>query len=172
MKTVRDTSTIVARTLIEELRLTDDIKILEPSAGEGMIIDEIYRNYDLKNIHIDCVELNKEKYEVLKSKGYNAHHVDFLKYETDVKYDRIIAAPPFKNNIDLEHIMRMYSMLDKNGILVSLTTPYWMTNNEGHQIGFRGWLKNKDYRIKMLPDNSFIEKGRTVATAYIKIFKH
>jgi hypothetical protein len=66
----------------------------------------------------------------------------------------------------------MYECLERKGILVSLTTPYWVINNEPHQIMFREWLKDKEYYFKMLPDNSFIEKEKTVPTGIIKIFRN
>lgn len=170
MKTVRETSMQIANKLINSANLTDNISILEPSAGSGNIVDAIH-NHSFSNLEIDCVELNKEKYEVLKSKGYNAYHSDFLQWETERKYDRIIACPPFKNNSDLLHIQKMYEHLADNGIMVTLSSPRWVLDNEQHQVDFRKWLEGKNYSMEMLPDNSFIEKGRTVPTLILKIMK-
>lgn len=157
--------------MIEMAAITDHHTILEPSAGEGKILDVLRSEYDFKDLQIDAVELNKEKYEVLKSKGYNAHHTDFLEFDTAKRYDRIIACPPFKGNIDTKHIMKMYDLLYKGGILVTLTSPNWVNNNDPHQVGFRGWLENKNYYAKMLPDNSFMEKGKSVPTMILRFFK-
>lgn len=55
--------------------------------------------------------------------------------------------------------------------MVSLTSPYWITNNESHQIEFREWLEDKNYQLEILPDNSFVEKDKTVPTAIITIKK-
>ncbi len=55
--------------------------------------------------------------------------------------------------------------------MVTLTSPYWLTNNEPIQVEFRKWLEGKDYYMQMLPDNSFIEKGKSVPTAILKIYK-
>ncbi|MEO6305085.1 MAG: hypothetical protein ABIP51_18145 [Bacteroidia bacterium] len=115
--------------------------------------------------------MNKEKFLQLKEKGYNAFNADFLLWETDKKYDRIIACPPFKNNIDLMHIKKMYGLLKHKGIMVTLTSPNWILNNEEHQVEFRQWLKNKNYSMEMLPDNSYMEKGKTVPTIIFKIYK-
>lgn len=171
MKTVRQTSLQIASKLIEQSNLTDNLSVLEPSAGDGLIIDQIHQNYTFQNLDIDCVELNKEKAQACSAKGYNTFHTDFLEFKTDKKYDRIIAAPPFKGNVDIIHIQKMYDLLKSKGILVSLTSPYWLTNNENHQVQFRKWLEGKKYWLTMAPDNSFIEKSKTVPTAIIKFFK-
>jgi len=172
MKFIRETSNEIIDLLINESEVFDGNEhlVLEPSAGDGRIVDRlIFRGYH-KNL-IDCVELNEEKVKILKDKGYNAVREDFLKFGSVEMYGRIIACPPFKANIDLKHIQIMYSLLAKDGILVSLTSPYWLTNNESHQIEFRKWLEDKNYYLKMLPDNSFMEKGKTEPTALIKIYK-
>jgi len=69
------------------------------------------------------------------------------------------------------HIMKMYSLLKNKGIMVTLCSPKWIIDNEQHQINFRHWLVDKEYYMQMLPDNSFIERDRSVPTALLKIFK-
>jgi len=156
--------------------------ILEPSAGTGTLIDILSKRlntweYEIQNIK--CVELNEQKCGVLKNKGYDAVHADFLTCDfKDQKFDIVIAAPPFKNNVDLLHIQKMYSLLNPKSdlritarpFIVSLTSPYWLTNNDPHQIAFREFLKNKEHTLEMLPDNTFVEKDKTVPTALIKIY--
>lgn len=171
MKTIRETSMQIAQSLIEKASLTDNQSVLEPSAGVGNILDCIRNNYTFDNLQIDCVELNKEKFIELKSKGYNAFNADFLSWQSERLYDRIIACPPFKGNSDIFHIKKMYELLERKGIMVTLTSPNWVLNNEPHQVQFREWLIDKNYSMTMLPDNSFMEKGKTVPTMILKIFK-
>lgn len=174
MKHIRETSRDVAMKIINQAGLMHGQRILEPSAGEGNLIDVVFRNFTFKknDFNIDCVELNKEKCEILRSKEYNTYQQDFLTFEPKGKlYDRIIACPPFKNNIDLEHIMHMYKILRFGGIMVTLTSPLWIMNNEEKHVEFRRWLEGKQYNFQMLPDNSFMEKDRTVPTGILKIIK-
>lgn len=168
---MRDTTTQVADALLNMVSLNDSLPltILEPSAGIGFLAEAVQTKFF--NSTIDCIELNKDKFDVLSGKFVNSIHGDFLKVELETKYDLIVAAPPFKGNIDLAHIMKMYDLLNPNGELVSLTTPYWLTNNEPLQVEFREWLTGKKHEMKMLPDMSFSEKGKTVPTAIIKIIK-
>lgn len=174
MKTQRVTPLSVIKRLFDlaDISLTD--KVLEPSAGEGAILDYIKSIYPNKK-NMLAFELNADKVNILKEKGYDAHQKDFLdlisyNYNT---FDVVIAAPPFKNNVDVLHIMHMYKCLvwEKSARVVSLTSPFWLTNNEKHQVLFRQWLENKKYLMEMLPDNTFIEKGKTVPTAIIKIWR-
>lgn len=106
--------------------------------------------------------------------GFRVIHGDFmdiLKYQYKTDFDLIVAAPPFKGNVDVKHIMRMHDLLTAEGAIVTLTSPLWMVNNEQHQVEFREFLTNKRHSISMLPDNTFIEKGKTVPTAILTLFR-
>jgi len=156
--------------------LSDNMTLLEPSAGMGKIIDTIDRCYSFTGMQYHMVELNKEKCRYLSlgamtNPSRTIYHADFLEFKTDIKFDRIIACPPFKGNTDVLHIEKMYSHLKKKGLLVTLTSPYWLTNNEPIQVKFREWLSDKEYSLHMLPDNTFMEKDRTVPTAMLRIYK-
>lgn len=185
MKTQRDTPRHVIDRLIDKAALFPECSILEPSAGNGAILEVLAEQPKWADFDVTAVELNDEKFRHIngklkndllskKFKEYHAYHHDFLKWNfgaTGLTFNRIIAAPPFKDNIDTSHIRHMYNMLADKGVLVSLTTPYWVTNNEEHQVKFREWLEGKQYSITMLPDMTFVEKGKTVPTAIIKIYK-
>lgn len=148
--------------------------VLEPSAGEGKLMLEIanrFANSRLRRNNFVCVELNKEKADRC-AEFFTTHHADFLQHDfKHQKFRIIVAAPPFNNNIDVEHIQKMYDLLEDDGVIVTLTSPLWMVNNEPHQIKFRKFLDKKFYSMKMVPDNTFIEKGKTVPTAILKITK-
>ena len=176
-KTIRETPDWLAVKMVEMSGLSDGMSVLEPSAGNGKIVKIIIEKFDFLNLVIVAIELNKESFEILKSikcSKYTGivYNEDFLTIDNrGYSYDRIIAAPPFKKNTDTKHIMKMYSLLAKGGIIVSLTSPFWLTNNEENQVEFREFLKDKDYYLKMLPDNTFSEKGKSVPTAIIKLYK-
>lgn len=172
--TIRNTPVEVAEKMVRQFdRYHSPQRVLEPSAGEGSLIDVYNKRFEVEKSKIFCIELNKDKCDVLKEKGYNAIHNDFLKIpnENIGKFNSIIAAPPFKGNSDIHHIMKMYDLLIGGGVMVSLTSPFWVTNNEEHQVMFRKFLEDKSYQLTMLPDNSFMEKGKTVHTMIIRIIK-
>jgi 16S rRNA G1207 methylase RsmC len=150
--------------------MEDGSRVLEPSAGYGLLADGIKQYYP--NIDLECVELNQDCKNVLKSKGYNVVGSDFFLFNPQYQYDYVIGAPNFRDNIDCKHVMKMYDLLKNGGTLVSIMSPYWMTGNSELQVSFREWLKNKKHVIDILPDNTFIEDGNTVPTIIIKIEKY
>lgn len=169
-KTIRKTRLrVVLKMLRHCYSMTNKTQILEPSAGIGDLADGIKKYFP--NVSIDCVELNAERREILKEKGYNVVGEDFFKFDTTKRYDYIIASPTYKNNVDVEHIMHMWHFLKKGGSIVSLTSPYWTIRNGENQVAFRKWLEDKDYYMEMLPDNYFVENYETQPSMIIKITK-
>jgi hypothetical protein len=173
-KTIRKTSIDVVKQILNECRFSegfDCISILEPSAGSGDLIDDILKLNSGIEFDIDCIELNQELRNQLKQKGYNVVGVDFFKFDTKKRYDYIIACPNFKDNIDVEHIIHMYKFLKMGGSIVSLTHPAWTIQNSECQVKFRKWLEDKNYYLKMLKDNSFVENFKTQPSMIIRIDK-
>lgn len=176
IKTIRETPNYVLSKFELLIRLnyygSQKYRFLEPSAGSGRIADML-KKFDDCTKDLTCVELNNDLCNILKDKGFNTIHSDFLNYNVDntEKFDIIVAAPPFKGNIDLKHIMHMYEMLAENGFIISLTSPYWLTNNEPLQVEFRSFISDKIHQLELLPDNTFVEKGKTVPTAILFIEK-
>lgn len=169
MKTIRETSKQVINTLMKNITLKNGDKVLEPSAGYGLLADGI-KQYN-PNISLDCVELNKECKEVLIKKGYNIVGSDFFLFNPPEQYDYVIGAPNFRDNIDCKHVMKMFGLIKNGGLVSSIMSPHWMTGDSELQKEFRKWLQNKEYSIEMLPDNTFME-GKTVSTIVIKIYKN
>lgn len=170
-KTIRITRQIVIDQILKHISLNNnkETKVLEPSAGKGDLVNGILKVYP--KIDIECVELNKELREILLKNGYKVVGTDFLTFNTEKKYDAIIACPTYKNNIDIEHIMHMYDLLKNDGVLISLTHPLWTVKNSENQRKFRKWLEDKNYYMVMLHDYSFIENHETQPSMIIKIIK-
>jgi SAM-dependent methyltransferase len=170
-KTIRKTREIVVEQMLTNTRFSDGNSILEPSAGSGDLVEGIIKYADGIDISIDVIELNRELRNTLKSKGFNVVGEDFLKFNTDKRYDYIIACPTYKDNVDLQHIMHMYGFLKSGGQIISLTHPVWTVKNSDLQVEFRKWLADKKYSLKMLVDNSYVEDYRTQPSMIIKIIK-
>ena len=90
-------------------------KILEPSAGQGAIVDAIIRQ--VPSVFIDVCELMDINQNILK-KHSNTHFIceNFLEIPIPAYegyYDRIIADPPFSKNQDIDHIRKMFVCLKK-----------------------------------------------------------
>ncbi len=112
------------RNLIDKMIYSLDLKqvksILEPSAGNGIIIDvlkereRIYTTmYNKFIFDIDCIEADKNLCYILKGKKYRLVHNDFLTYDTMKEYDVIIMNPPFSNGC--KHLLKALQMQARNG---------------------------------------------------------
>lgn len=148
-------------------KLKDGEIVLEPSAGIGLLADGIKRHNP--TVEVDCVELNQACVMELKDKGYIVVGRDFFLFDTKHKYDCVIGAPNFRDNVDCDHVRKMYDHIKPGGRVVSIMSPAWMMGNSQRQIDFREWLSDKTYSMWMLPDNSYMEEGETVPTILIRI---
>ena len=105
-------------------------RILEPSAGNGAILDtitedipyvyenEIGKKYELttkarlENIY--CIEMNPELQMILQQKRYRLLASDFLTYTPDHDFDLLIMNPPFSQG-DL-HLLHAWEILREGDI--------------------------------------------------------
>ena len=172
-ETIRTTSANVVNQMMQFIDFKEGDSILEPSAGYGDLLDHIMVGDYIKLLQsvTDCIELNKERREILRSKGYKLIGSNFLEFEIDKLYDWIIAAPNSVGSIDIEHVIRMFRFIKIGGTIVSLMDPIWMTGEEDIHKKFREFIKHKDYKIVMLEDYSFIENYKTRPTIIIIIKK-
>lgn len=143
--------------------------ILEPSAGQGAIIKAI--NKVCKNTP-DCFELMDVNVLVLKNSGleFNLIGDDFLQNK-GLKYNKIIANPPFNKNQDIDHLREMYNLLFDNGRLVCITSESWVNGSQKKQVEFREWLESVNATILDIERGSFKESGTMVGGKIIVIDK-
>lgn len=141
--------------------LNKNVKILEPSAGQGAIIDSIaeWFSYNAINIELEsitAVEYMIENYNFIKEKYVNdsvikIHNNDFLTFESPINhYDYIIANPPFSGGQDIQHFYKMYELLKPGGVLTCIMSTGWMNNSQKKFKKFRSWLGLNDDEDKFM----------------------
>ena len=125
------------------------LKILEPSAGQGAIIDSVLEWFDKNAIHatidsITAIEFMKENYMFIvekymeKSKLINIMRKDFLEYDRYINYfDVVIANPPFSKNQDIKHFEKMYEVCAPGGMIVSIMSNGFLYNSGKIYDNFR-----------------------------------
>lgn len=156
--------------MLEQIELADDFSILEPSAGQGAIISEIIKQ--VPNAIIDYCEIEPINVEILKNKFNNINMVgdDFLKLDNTKLYDRIIANPPFAKSQDIIHIRKMFDLLNKNGVLVSVCSTSWFKyKTDKKSTEFKKWLETQDHEIINISSGEFKESGTMIETMILKI---
>lgn len=103
--------------------------ILEPSAGKGDMIQGYidhfnadrnawnYHSYlEIKNVDVDCVEIDPDLQSVLRGKGFRVVHDDFLTFHTYKSYDLVLMNPPFAQGA--EHLLKALEIMRYGGKIV------------------------------------------------------
>lgn len=165
------TPSFLANHMAQLIRYEDNMRILEPSAGQGALVEALLNNWRLTPSQIDCIELMPQNRDILKQKGYTIIAEDFLTYESNNLYDAIIANPPFANNQDIAHIEKMYRMLKKGGTLITLSSKHWTFASNSKETKFRNWLKEVNAVTEEVPAGTFKESGTNIPTIMICIDK-
>lgn len=137
----------------EELWNRDDIRVLDPCAGNGNFGALLRFKTDAKNIYYN--ELNFERYNNCKSLLMPSHisNNDFFKLDGDFSgnWDLIIANPPYSGggnkNRSLSNLFieRSIDLLNDTGYLCFVAPNNWMTYNN-----------NNSTLRKLLTEGSFL----------------
>lgn len=163
----------VALKLVELARIEKHHTILEPSIGQCSLVEAINElNYCSNEIF--GYELMEQNREIITKKdicNLTLLGEDFLSHNEDMKFDRIIANPPFSKNQDIDHLQKMYNCLNDNGIVVCITSVSWETGNTKKQNDFKKWLSNVNGKVIKLDANTFKESGTSIETRIIVIDK-
>ena len=153
--------------------ITPDMRILEPSAGQGTLIIAI-RNRFGSDICPDYCELLPEHRSYLAAHFSGCHCVgdDFMQAEgLEGRYDRIVANPPFTRNQDIRHIRRMYDCLNPTGRMVTLCSPHFEFANDRESRDFRDWLYSVHAHVRLVPKGMFRNSGTDIEARKIVIYK-
>lgn len=159
----------LAKEICEMAEITEESNVLEPSVGKGRIADAAYEFNPNKIIGLD---INTELEQHLKDKPYETFlGIDFLEYESDEKFDRIIMNPPFTKHQDVKHVMKAYEILAEGGILVAIMSVAPFFREDKISTEFRAFLAERGAIVKNLPEGIFKESGTMVRTCVVKITK-
>lgn len=145
----------------------DHITILDPSAGQGAILD--YLREEFPNAELYAVEINPLHIGGLREKGYKTICKDFMEYHPDIRFDLIVMNPPFDEGI--QHIMHAYDLLKNGGAVVSVIDGGIKFRQDGKYRIWNKFIKEKYYSMLDLPQGAFKSSGTGVSTVMIGLFK-
>lgn len=137
----------------------DKFTILEPSAGQGHILDMFKEEFP--NAEIIAVEQNPLHCERLREKGYNPTNDDFMNV-TPVEVELVLMNPPF--TCEMEHIRHAFEFLIEGGQLISVTSSGILEKSTKQGKEFKQWFDDVCGSDYILPPNSFKESGTSVNT--------
>lgn len=150
--------------MIEKADIHMGLRVLEPSAGHGSIVDGLQGLY----VDVDACELNHTLAQILKDKGIKVVGDDFMLYLNEVKYDRVLMNPPFEKGQDVEHVTRAYDMLRHLGRLVAIMSPGWTFRTGPKAEAFRA-LVEECGTWETLPDGSFKDSGTGTSAVIVTL---
>lgn len=165
---------------------------LEPSAGRAAIADLLAAGTDLIpdiKERLVLVEVNPLNVAHLKAKGYrHVYECDFLEWQTEKRFDRVIANPPFSvagnPTLFVDHIYKMFELTAMGGKMVSVAPDAWLREPDGEDLGgegetrstnrklydFRRFVEERGYYVK-LGRGAFKESGTMTGTVIIVLDK-
>lgn len=165
--------------ILDKITLFDNVKILEPTCGEGIFISAIIEK--LKNYEIHCVDIDRNALERAKitfkdNPKIKFFNCDFLKDFHEKGYDLIISNPPFIRIQNLEDDYKeflfnnfsfckgdtdiFYAFLEKsikilkdNGYLAFIIPNSWLWTKAGEN--FRKFLKRSEFQVEVYDFDHF-----------------
>ncbi len=161
----------VIRKMNEYIGLSYGNRVLEPSAGKGKICDFLKETYTF-DWNLDVCEMVGPFADELKEKGYNVAGSDFLEMPSPEKgYNLIIANPPFSNNQDVKHFLRMYELLAPGGRIITIMSKRWETDGSELCKQFRQSLAYYFHSLETIKKGAFKDSGTNIETYLLVVDK-
>lgn len=169
-----------AEKVVEQMIAAHDIKegdkILEPSCGDGRIMDGIVRHVQSKRIDrvsLLGVEVDPRRADQAKSKGHNVLLANFLEVGSAPVYDLIFMNPPFAGQHYIKHINKAVKMLKPGGHLIAILPASAWYDHQGlpgpkFAPDRPSWGRDT---WRDLPIGSFREAGTNVCTGIWQFWK-
>lgn len=165
-------------------KLRDDDLILEPQAGSGALPDylqehasEFLQTDDFAPLtpRIHLVEKSPIRCAVLRAKGYtNIHQGDFLLYQTDLRFARILMNPPFSlpelKSAYIDHILHAFTFLAPGGVLTAIAPDHFIRHDAQRSKSFLDFVTTNGC-FEVNETNAFRETGTSVQTVTIALEK-
>lgn len=165
-------------------KLRDDDLILEPQAGSGALPDylqehasEFLQTDDFAPLtpRIHLVEKSPIRCAVLRAKGYtNIHQGDFLLYQTDLRFARILMNPPFSlpgiKSAYIDHILHAFSFLASGGVLTTIAPDHFIRHDDQRSQSFLDFVTTNGC-FELNETNAFRETGTSVQTVTVALEK-
>ncbi len=151
------TPSTVAADMVELADIQPGHRVLEPSAGTGVLVSAINDAHD--DVEITAVELNSELASRLRSKFGGVVQNNFLELlaaDLGGKFDRVVMNPPFAPNAaDVAHILHALELTKPGGRVVAICANGPRQNET---------LKPRAESWEELPDGTFASQGTNVRT--------
>lgn len=161
-----ETPETLAKQMIDWAEISQEHRVLEPSAGNGNILKFIPWSADYCEIQQNLSDSLQMKYKNCSFKSAN-----FLEYNPGPIYDRIVANPPFTKKQEIEHVSHMLDCCRSGGRIVSIMSRGITFRNDSKTKDFMEMIEKHSFSIHENPDGIFKDSGTMVSTITIIINK-
>ena len=165
-------------------KLRDEDLILEPEAGNAALLDYlethagellIDENHAPLKPRIHLVEKSPLRCAILRAKGYpNVQQQDFLQYQTDLRFARILMNPPFSvpgsKTAYIDHILHAFTFLAPGGVLTTVAPDHFIRHEDQRSQSFLEFVTTNGY-FETNDRDAFRETGANVQTVTIALEK-
>jgi hypothetical protein len=153
----------LARRLVELAGILPGMRLLEPSAGQGAIIQAARAMHGA--VGFDAFELlSMNRAALAKLPGVRLLGEDFMAATPEPLYDAIPMNPPFAGQTDIAHVQRAAEWLAPGGRLAAIMAAGITFRADKKADGFRAWVAARGGYIEKLPPDTFRESGTGVSS--------
>lgn len=162
----------VAHRQMELAEIESAMSVLEPSAGQGAIADQVASVVTVDSVF--CVEIQEQSAQVLAGKGYATLVADFLTLTPERLglFDRVVMNPPFERQADIDHVCHAFQFLNSGGRLVSVMSAGVTFRDNRKTVNFREFVRANSGAIKALPNGAFKVSGTAVNTCMVTLYRY
>lgn len=164
----------LAARMVREAGIERHHRVLEPSAGTGVILREVYRA-GAESVAVEIVDkiakALRAQYPLPLMKGTPKIMCgDFLSWCADDlggHFDRVVMNPPFANGADVEHVTHAFRLLKPGGRLVAIMSAGVEFRQDRRTRSFRKLVEECGGTIEKLPPKTFEASGTGVNTVLV-----
>lgn len=150
----------VAQRMARLAGITQGMRVLEPSAGNGNLADAAKS----AGGEVDVIEISSQLRDILTAKGYTVVDHNFDSFTPEQPYQAILMNPPFSARQDASHIMRAFGMLAGGGRLVAIAGEGVFFGTDQKAVAFRAWLDTHNATVEKLEGGTFKDKDLLAQT--------
>lgn len=173
----------VAERLLRDLTLADNAHVLEPSAGEGSLVEAALARGQYSGWRVTAIEIQGDRVAKLAARfqlypAVRIQNANFLNVLSQPIYDAVVMNPPFYGTHWMEHVVKAFGCLKPGGKLISILPVTAAVSETPAHVSFRRWVENNDgdrYSygrfFRDLPPESFAASGTRINTVVLTMRK-
>ncbi len=161
----------IARGVVDLAEITNEMQILEPSAGRGALVLEVKER--TPDAMVSMFELMPDNNKFLRDLKLHACGIgeptDFLDVKPFDVFDRVVMNPPFGRQADIKHVTHALKFLKLGGLLVSVMSSSVTFRSNKLTTDFRQLIEDRGGHMEELPEGAFKSSGTMVNTVIVVI---